>query len=255
MAYVKRKPMGRRPVRKVARKRPVYRKKRGVSTLAKRVNQLVYQMKPEKKQITYLTEDSVGQVDGNNQGALMLDITPTPQQGTAISQRIGQSIKLTGMFFQGQLIQQASTTDTGYVVIEIWKHKSKEVVINASSLNEIYSNNPFSTTVDLSSRRNQNFFSDYVCLRRTKIYVPQDMFNNSTRCKNWTLPVKFKNGHTVRFDNLNNVINGQLLMIVRSSSGNKSPVTASTISANIPFTAINTGWKYLHSVQNYYTDS
>lgn len=255
MPYPRGKPRGRRPVRKVARKRPVYRKKKGVSALARKVNRMMYQMQPEKKQITYLVEDSVGQLDGNNVGALLIDITPTPSQGTAISQRIGQSIKLSGMFFQGQLIQQSATTDTGYIIIEVWKHKNKEVSISNSTLSEIYSVNPFSTTVDAASRRNQTYFSDYVCLRRQKVYVPQDHFGSMSRCKNWTMPIKFKNGHTIRFDNVNNVVNGQLLLVVRSASGNKSPTTATTISANVPFTAINTGWKYLHSVQNYYTDN
>lgn len=252
-----------RVVRRVVRKGLKYAKKRYVSKrgnfrlgrLAKDVAMVKKLINVEKKRYTqtYLY-DFLGQVNGNGGGAYMADLTPSLVQGNSASQRNGNSVKMTGIYLQGQLIQQGSAIDSNIVSVEVWCHKTKEVPMSLSSTgNEIYNNSPFSGQIDMISRRNQDYFSDYVCLRKKRVIVRADTYSATNILRNATFSMGLKLNRHLRWNDAGTLINGQLFLLVRCQSGNGSSTTAST--ANIPHQGVNTGLKFSLDQITYYVDN
>lgn len=252
-----------RVVRRVVRKGVKYAKKRYVNKKGNlRLNRLVKDVAMVKKLInvekkrytqTY-TYDFLGQVNGAGGGAYIADLTPLIAQGTGASQRTGNSVKMTGMYLQGQLIQQQSAIDSNIVSVEVWFHKTKEVTMSLSSTgNEIYNNSPFSNQIDMISRRNQDYFSDYVCIRKKRVVVRADTYSATNILRNATFGMGLKLNRHLRWNDAGTLINGQLFLLVRCQSGNGSSTTAST--ANIPHQGINTGLKFSLDQITYYVDN
>lgn len=258
--YSFRKKVG-RVVRKVARAGVRYAKRRYVNRkgglrlgkIAKDVAMVKRLINVEKKRRGDSWTGVVGQVNGTGGGAVMIDITCNVAQGLTASTRTGNSIKMTGLYLQGQFIQQSNANDSNKFSVEIWCHKNKEVAMSlASTGQEIYNVSPFSGQMDLVSRRNQDFFSDYVCLRKKMVYVKGDTYtSNVIRNANFNLGMKL-NRH-IRWDDAGNLINGQYFLIIRAQNGNASGTTAST--ANIAHVGINTGYTYGLNLIQYYVDN
>lgn len=250
-----------RVVRRVVRKGVKYAKKRYINKagnfrlgrLVKDVAMVKKLINVEKKRYNSSTSGVVGQVNGAGGGAVMLDITPTIAQGTNASQRTGNSVKMTGLYIQGQFIQQSSALDSNRFSIELWCHKNKEVPMSLGSTGaEIYGASPFSGQIDMVSRRNQDYFSDYVCLRKRTAYVRGDT-NNTNIFKNTTFNMGVKLQRHLRWDDAGNLINGQYFLIIRAQSGNCSSSTAST--ADIAHKGTNTGYTYGLNISQYYVDN
>lgn len=252
-----------RVVRRVARKGVKYAKKRYVSKKGKfRLGRLVKDVAMVKKLInvekkrytqTY-TYDFLGQVNGAGGGAYITDLTPLIAQGTGASQRTGNSVKMTGMYLQGQLIQQSGALDSNVVSVEVWFHKTREVAMSLSSTgNEIYNNSPFSNQIDMVSRRNQDYFSDYVCIRKKRVIVRADTYSATNILRNATFGMGLKLNRHLRWNDAGTLVNGQLFLLVRCQSGNGSSTTAST--ANIPHQGTNTGLKLSLDQITYYVDN
>lgn len=250
-----------RAVRRVVRRGVKYAKKRYVSKkgnfrlgrLVKDVAMVKKLVNVEKKRIGNSFTGTCGQVNGAGGGAAMLDVTPAIIQGLNASQRTGNSVKITGLYIQGQFIQQSSAYDRNVISVELWCHKAKEVVMSLSSTgNEIYNASPFSLQMDMVSRRNQDYFSDYICLRKKRIFIHADTANtNVFRNNTFNLGVKL-NRH-LRWNDAGTLINGQYFLVIRCQSGNCSTSTAST--ANIAHIGINTGLSYGLSLIHYYVDN
>lgn len=223
--------------------------------LVKDVQMIKSVVNVEKKRYTaQYTYDFLGQVNGAGGGAYITDLTPLIAQGTGSSQRTGNSVKMTGMYLQGQIIQQSSAIDSNVVSVEVWFHKTREVVMSLSSTgNEIYQNSPFSNQIDIISRRNQDYFSDYVCIKKQRVIVRADTYSATNILRNATFNMGLKLNRHLRWNDAGTLINGQLFLLVRCQSGNGSSTTAST--ANIPHQGINTGLKFALDQITYYTDN
>jgi len=251
-----------RVVRRVVRKGVKYAKKRYVSKkgnlrLGKIVRDVAMVKKlinVEKKRFSSNYTGVLGQVNGAGGGAVMLDITPFITKGNDANQRNGNSIKMTGLYIQGQFLQQSAAIDRNTVSVELWCHKNKEVGMSlASTGNEIYTNSPFSNQIDFVSRRNQDYFSDYVCLRKKMVRVTADTFSGTNIVRNATFSFPIKLNRHLRWSDSNVLINGQIFLIMRCQSGNASASTGST--ANIPHQGINTGLTYALDQITYYVDN
>lgn len=251
------KPVLRRLVATAGRaikKRYVGRKGLKVGRIAKDVMMLKRLVNVEKKRAISTYSGTVGQVNGAGGGAAIFDITPALTQGDTAGSRNGNVVKVVSMYMQGQFIQQSATLDGCRISIEIWCHKAREVPMSLSSTGaEIYVPSPFSGQIDLVSRRNQDYFSDYVCLRKVAVWVPNDTYGASNQFKNKTFNIGVKLQRHLRWSDAGTLINGQMFLIMRCQHGNASASTAST--ANVAHQGVNTGWKY--DLQNtvYFVDN
>lgn len=239
---------------KYAKKR--YVNKRGnfkLGRLVKDVAMVKKLINVERKRIYGTYNGNVGQVNGGGGGANMFDITPNISQGNSASQRNGNSVKVTGVYIQGQFLQQVNALDRNRFSVEVWCHKTKEVPMSLASTGaEIYNESPFSNQMDLISRRNQDYFSDYVCLRKKMVYMPGDKYATNI-IKNQTFNLGLKLNRHLRWNDSGTLINGQYFVIIRAQSGNASSTTAST--ANIAHQGISTGCSVNLSVATYYVDN
>lgn len=258
--YSFRKKVG-RVVRRVAKAGVRYAKRRYVNKqgnlrlgkIAKDVAMVKRLINVEKKRRGDQWTGVVGQVNGAGSGAVMIDITCNVSQGLTASTRTGNSIKLTGLYMQGQFIQQTNAQDSNKFSVEIWAHKNKEVTMSLSSTGqELYNVSPFSGQMDLVSRRNQDYYSDYVCLGKRMVYIKGDTYaTNVIRNANFNMGLKL-NRH-IRWDDAGTLINGQYFLVIRAQNGNASATTTST--ANIPHTGVSTGYTYGINLIQYYVDN
>ena len=119
------------------------------------------------------TNQNVGQVNANNTGALCYDITPLIPQGQASDQRNGISVKLHSCLYQFQFTQLASLTIRQRLIIEFWINKGTYLT-TATAQEYIHQAATFSTVIDTNSPRNQDRFSEFVCIRRlTRTIAPR----------------------------------------------------------------------------------
>lgn len=240
---------------RVLKKRYAPRGTLRVGRIARDVAMIKSVINVEKKRLGGTNYTGVlGQVNGGGGGAVMIDITPNLAKGADANQRNGNSVKMTGMYIQGQFIQQSAAIDRNFVSIELWCHKNKEVVMSLSSTGaEIYTASPFSGQIDMVSRRNQDYFSDYVCLKKQRVAVTGDTYSATNILRNATFSFPVKLNRHLRWNDSNTLINGQLFLIMRCQSGNSSTTTAST--ANIAHVGINTGLNYALDQVTYFVDN
>ena len=73
--------------------------------------------------ITY----TLGQVNQNSDGVFQVDVTPSISQGTDSDERVGNSLKLTGMSLPIQFAQQVNTLGDRKVRISLLRVRSADV--------------------------------------------------------------------------------------------------------------------------------
>jgi len=89
-------------------RRGVRASKNSMSKIAKDVMMIKASLNVEKKYIDSgeVIKGGVGQVDVNAQGYLPLDLTPILSQGVGESQRVGNSVKMTGIVLKMNCAKQ-----------------------------------------------------------------------------------------------------------------------------------------------------
>ena len=221
--------------------------------MVKDVARVVSMVNAEKKYIsTPVASFSVGQVDTNASGARQFDITPLMGQGTDVSTRNGNSIKICSSFFQFQVQQQSSTVTTPIRLrVELWLAKGVPLGAISSGgttapMTDLYEPSLFSGVIDMTSTRNPDHFQDYRLIASRNCYLPGDQVaGGDVQAKTFTMPIKWNRGkgHHVRYNGTSgssaDIGNGQIFMIFRTDIGNKNATTAST--KDVPLTATNTG--------------
>ena len=82
--------------------------KNSMSKIAKDVMMIKASLNTEKKFVDTdeLIKGNVGQVDGNAQGYLAVDLTPQIVQGVGERQRVGNSVKATGLVLKMNINKQ-----------------------------------------------------------------------------------------------------------------------------------------------------
>jgi len=221
--------------------------------MVKDVARVVSMVNAEKKYVTYpVATFSVGQVDGNASGARQFDVTPLMGQGTDVSTRNGNSIKICSSFFQFQIQQQSNTITTPIrFKVELWLVKGIPLGAFASQattapITDLYDNSVFSGVIDMTSTRNMDHYSDYRLIASRSVYLPGDQVSGGdVQAKTFTMPIKWNRGkgHHVRYSGTSgssaDISNGQIFMIFRTDVGNKNTATVST--KDIPLTAVSSG--------------
>lgn len=237
-----------------------------VGQMASDVARLATMINAEKKILSIgsanglATGQNVGQVASNNTGAQCYDLTPLLPQGSGVSDRTGNSIKLHSSYFQFQVQQQSSAVITPLKVrIEMWSNPS--IVQDQSDLlSRLYVPNPFTGIIDYNSARNPDHFNDYRRIMLKTCYLPVDSITGQLMTKQFAVPFRWNRGkgHHVRYTGtgftnyLNDVKAGQFFLVYFCDVGNSSGV-ASTL--NVPVLTPATGATIKMSYRHYYYDN
>lgn len=126
--------------------------KHSVARIAKDVDMIKSRLNVEKKfKDGSLTTGTVGQVNLNTAGYFTSTLTPVISLGTSENERVGGSIKLTGLHLQLQFVGQAAC---------LTKRKMKIMVISSTensvtnAINDLFDVNPLTGNVDYFSNLN-----------------------------------------------------------------------------------------------------
>lgn len=264
-------------IRKAAKKRYVAksggRKSTGgirVGKLAKDVMYLKSVLNPEKKR----TEESViatdpfgaiplGQINGNNDGALVRDCTPYLTVGPSYNQRTGASVKLHSTVWNFQITQQENCVNTINCIFEVWQ-LDEQVYSNLETFRRAkYQFNPFVLVSgvpairDSNSQMNPDNFSIGRCIARRRIRVLGDNISTQKNVVNFKMPILYNKGkgHHLRWDkDTTTLTTGQLCLIIRCDRGNMSSGAATSVTG-VPDTGALTGLTVQYSKQDYYYDN
>lgn len=219
----KAKKMGRKPLRKGAR-----RPRTAVKKLSADVRLLKRKVAGEKKTFTdgLIVATPVGQCNVNANSAWTQDMTPRPPSGTGYSERVGRSIKLVSMSVQYQISQQVNCINPMNIEIYIVRIVGTPVTANVA-----YDNfkvvNPITGVKDSMSTRDLNYFKDYRVLKKINVYLKQDQISGGQSIV--TGRVNMKLNQYINFDeDTTTVTDGQLCMFAYASTGN-SGATNSTL--------------------------
>lgn len=251
-------------VRKYSKKRYFGKKKASLSSFKfNKLKRDVFRLKSiinsEKKNIVVQpTANTIGQVNGNAEGALVIDITPRPPQGTSDNERIGDSIKLTTAYLKFQISQMTATISPIRGSIEIYKVLGTPQA-TSTFLDQKYKPNVFITGAnirDLNAQMDQDFAPQYKLVAKRSFRLKGDTVSNQTQLIDVSIPIKFGNyGHHIKYnDNTTTIASGQIMMIVRTDAGNISPSTASTL-GNLVIYGANSGAYLNKSMTFYYYDN
>ncbi len=92
-----------------------------VPKLVKDVSKIYGMLNTEKKRFSQInsTTQGVAQLNGNNSGHWLIDITPTPTQGTGFENKTGNQIKLVSSHFDFQFIAQSANIAGMTIKIEL----------------------------------------------------------------------------------------------------------------------------------------
>nr|UOF81079.1 capsid protein [Cressdnaviricota sp.]UOF81291.1 capsid protein [Cressdnaviricota sp.] len=236
---------------------------KGLKNLAKDVMVLKSMVNAEKKRFSIFSSDNsqlLGQINVNNSGHYIQDITPLPSQGAGNGQRNGSSIKLHSAMLKIQLQQMSATSSPISGRIYIIKVVGAPVT-TAVAAGEFFepnawlaAQNPGSVILDTHCQRQQDFYKDYRVIASRRFYIKNDNISNQVMIKDINIPIRFK-GHHVKFNgDTQSVTNGQLMALFVADSGNISAGANSTL-LGISQTAFLTGLFVRYDYQYYYYDN
>lgn len=156
-----------------------------VAKLSASVAYLGSRLNSEKK---YKDRDIVtghfGQVNANANGIYMIDVTPDISQGTDSDERIGNSLKLTGLSMPIQFDGMPKTVSARKIRVLLFSVRSADNGVNATEcINDYFDVNPINGIIDMNSpRAYRKHVHDGIKLIRSKTYtlpkVPTVDFGN-----------------------------------------------------------------------------
>lgn len=238
-----------------------------VMKMAKDIMYLKSVLNPEKKRteesninIDPFGEIPLGQVNANNDGAFVRDITPFLTSGTGYNQRNGASVKLHSSIWNMQFNQQANTINTIRGILEIWAITDDPYSNVETFRREKYQLNPFVTPSgsaprDLHCQYNPDNYMKGRCIAKRRFSVVADQLTGQKSLTNLKIPIKYNKGqgHHLRWDkDSTTLLNGQLIMVIRCDRGNMGTISTLT---GVQDVATLTGLTFQYSVQHYYYDN
>ena len=259
-------------VKKFMRKGKRYAKKRylrkgaGYKT-GVRFNKLIQDVKliknslnTEKKYCDQQQVITVGQVNGALGGEHCAHILPTISHGTGgIANRVGNSIKLTGISVKFQVIAQdplfrVAEGKFRFVVFEP-KDQNQTAIL---SLQTLYDQNQITGLYDYNSERNIEEFKNFriICNKTFKVPDGNDATGAATLQPTFfSRHFALKMNHHVKYENTGNTqVAGKLLWAVMFDHGNASTTVTST-NTNIPVTQTESGYKMNVVIKSWYVDN
>lgn len=227
--------------------------------LYKEVKALKSIVNAEKKNFNLVVgSTSLGQVNGNLDGAYTADITPAPPQGAGDSQRNGDSIKLSTAIFNFQISQLSNTSQPIRYIIQVVQVLGTPQA-TSTFLNQFLLPNPFvvgQNVRDYNSIQDQDYRAQYRIIAQRKGIIKADTATGITQNKSIKLPLKFGNyGTHIKYaENTNTVASGQIMLLIRCDNGNFNASTTSTL-GNVITSQVSTGLNMNRSFTYYYYDN
>lgn len=114
----------------------------------------------------------VGQVNNNVDGIYKVDVTPDVSQGLDSDERIGNSLKLTGMSFPLQFTGSSLCLSARRIKVMLFRVSSADNgVTETEAIEDYYDTNPINGIVDMNSpRAYRTHRHDGIKLIRSKVY-------------------------------------------------------------------------------------
>lgn len=260
--------------KKIMRKGKRYAKKRylrkgaGYGTgvrlnkLSKDIRLIKNSLNTEKKYVDGFQEFLVGQVNGTVGGEHCQDVLPDIPQGTrGVGQRVGNSIKITGLAVKFQLVAQdpnfrVANGKFRFVIFEPMDDNETPIV----SLQKLFQPNILTGITDYNSERDLQEYKNFRMVCNKSFTIPDGSDTGNAQYHQPTFMSRhfaLKMSHHVKFDNFPSALtikSGRLLWAVLCDHGNKSTSVVST-NADIPITAINTGYTMRLNIRTWYVDN
>lgn len=156
--------------------------KNSFSKIAKDVMMIKASLNVEKKFVDSgeVIKGQVGQVNQNTQGFLTMDLTPILPQGVQESQRVGNSVKLTGMVLKMNVAKQVGAGGQRRLKVYLVRSTDPQLAPNDVA-NKIMDVNPLSGVRDYHSNLDYTQLKDgrLKVLRTTKLFLDSN-HDNST---------------------------------------------------------------------------
>jgi len=185
----------------------------------------------EKKYVeSNIVGNAIGQLQNGSDGVQCLDITPLPAVGNTFQQRNGNSIKLSGLYFRGQVLAQTNllnslTIKMTIVIAKGMPQTPTQIVIG------MYDIDSLTGLRDINCSRNPAQFSDYRIITERTIKLHPDNITGQQAIYNFHIPLKLT--HHIRWNTSNVVQEGQMYLLLRASNGDSgSPATGAFFSSS-----------------------
>lgn len=153
-----------------------------VARLAVAVGYMSSRLNVEKKfKDVDVNTGSFAQANGNANGIYMQDVTPSMIQGTGSAERVGNSIKLTGLSFPVQFSGQANTFSARKIKMMLFRVSSaNNSVTLTDTINDYFDVNPLNGIIDYNSpKAYRSHKHDGIKLIRQKVYSLPAVATNS----------------------------------------------------------------------------
>lgn len=216
--------------------------KNSMSKIAKDVMMIKAQLNVEKKFKDTLEESdgNVGQVNVNADGRYVTDVTPNIAQGVEESQRVGNSIKATGLVLKFNMIKQNQAEGNRRLCIRLVR--SLDPGLSPSALHQrILDPNPFTPVRDYNSNLDYTQLKDgRLKIIATKyVYFAQnggDSMNlpNEAMTKSITMAVKLNEVLRYDSDADNQPDNIRYHVVITCDNGNAGGTTSTILGVTIP---------------------
>ena len=157
---------------------------KGLQNLAKDIEMIKSRLNVEKKyKDADVATTAIGQANQNSDGIVWYDVTPTLSQGTDGDERIGNSLKLTGLTFPLQFTQQVSCLGNRKVRVSLLRVTSADNSVDGTdALVDYWDVNPLTGLRDFHApRAYRNQRTDGIkCVRSMVIHIPAPVTDNAT---------------------------------------------------------------------------
>lgn len=229
-----------------------------IQTIARDLYVLKKMVNAEKKRlkVTQSTLQTVGQVNNNNSGHFLLDLTPPiAQNGNTYNGRSGNSVKWVSSFldfnFQSQSSHQQETIITFHIVEVIGQPYSTMTDI----LGKYIQGNSFTSgsIYDSYGDRDVDYFKNFRVLKKQNVKIDSDTVSSLQISKRIRIPLKFNNRHIRWSLDTSSVSEGQVFLLITCNNGNAGG-SASTVT-NVYPTSSNSGFNFVYEFNHYYFDN
>lgn len=209
---------------------------------------------------------AAGQANANADGYNWFDVTPDISQGTDSDERVGNSLKITGLTFPLQFTQQSSCLGARKLRVSLFRVLSADNDVNGQEVVEDYwDTNPLTGLRDYSApRAYRSGKSDGIkCIRSMVVHVPATSTDNAstglvdnTEINPKTLRMSVKLQDILRYSASGDTKPDGLryFLVIQCATGNRNTGSATT-SLDIPIQSANTGLNCRLAQRSWWVDN
>lgn len=238
-----------------------------INKLAMAVSKIGINKQEKKRYHLYQTDQTVGQlkVSGTSfvSGHYNADISPTPSNGSGVSDMIGNKIRLMSSRLHFQFRQQANTfggpiKGTIYVIQPNGKLGDVPQIPG-----EFLNANPYLavqgvTVYDNISNRNFDTMKNFIVHRKIPFVFREDSTGTGAQVivKTFNFGIKYNKGKGISMSFANGIpLTDEITLLVVLDYGNASNTVGSVIPSGVPISGAATGLIMTYFVDHWYTDN